>query len=126
MLPGAQNPFHALRHRNFRLFSIGQFISLAGTWMQVVALGWLVSLAFTNTIGRPVVALRNKVFRMVSGSKLDSTTEGMLLRFSGASYDELMDQAAELIDGLSPEPAPDPVSTLAGAPALPAAEEGAR
>ncbi len=42
MLPGAQNPFHALRHRNFRLFSIGQFISLAGTWMQVVALGWLV------------------------------------------------------------------------------------
>ena len=42
MLPGARNPFHALRHRNFRLFFIGQFISLAGTWMQVVALGWLV------------------------------------------------------------------------------------
>ncbi len=48
MLPGAQNPFHALRHRNFRLFSIGQFISLAGTWMQVVALGWLV-LDLTNS-----------------------------------------------------------------------------
>ncbi len=42
MLPGARNPFYALRHRNFRLFFIGQFISLAGTWMQVVALGWLV------------------------------------------------------------------------------------
>jgi len=48
VLPGAQNPFHALRHRNFRLFSIGQFISLAGTWMQVVALGWLV-LDLTNS-----------------------------------------------------------------------------
>ena len=48
MLPGAQNPFHALRHWNFRLFSIGQFISLAGTWMQVVALGWLV-LDLTNS-----------------------------------------------------------------------------
>lgn len=38
----ARNPFHALRHRNFRLFYFGQFVSLAGTWMQVVALGWLV------------------------------------------------------------------------------------
>jgi len=37
-----RHPFRALRHRNFRLFFAGQFISLAGTWMQVVALGWLV------------------------------------------------------------------------------------
>jgi len=32
----------ALRHRNFRLFLGGQIISLAGTWMQQVALSWLV------------------------------------------------------------------------------------
>lgn len=32
----------ALRHRNYRLFYIGQGISLIGTWMQMVALGWLV------------------------------------------------------------------------------------
>jgi MFS family permease len=38
----ARHPFHALRHRNFRLFFIGQFVSLVGTWMQVVAQGWLV------------------------------------------------------------------------------------
>jgi len=31
----------ALRHRNFRLFLSGQFVSLVGTWMQSVALGWL-------------------------------------------------------------------------------------
>src|SRR5712671_3507280 len=34
--------FSALRHRNFRLFFAGQFISLAGTWMQNTAQGWLV------------------------------------------------------------------------------------
>lgn len=32
----------SLRHRNFRLFTIGQSISLLGTWMQQVAVGWLV------------------------------------------------------------------------------------
>lgn len=32
----------ALRHRNFRLFTIGQSLSLIGTWMQQVAIGWLV------------------------------------------------------------------------------------
>jgi MFS family permease len=34
--------FGALRHRNFRLFLAGQFVSLSGTWMQTVAQGWLV------------------------------------------------------------------------------------
>jgi MFS family permease len=34
--------FRALRHRNFRLFACGQLISLIGTWMQAVALSWLV------------------------------------------------------------------------------------
>jgi len=32
----------SLRHRNFRLFTLGQSISLIGTWMQQVAVGWLV------------------------------------------------------------------------------------
>ncbi len=34
--------FRALRHRNYRLFFIGQLISLTGTWMQSIAQGWLV------------------------------------------------------------------------------------
>ena len=32
----------SLHHRNFRLFFSGQSISLVGTWMQRIALGWLV------------------------------------------------------------------------------------
>ncbi|MGH7559729.1 MAG: MFS transporter [Gemmatimonadales bacterium] len=34
-------PFAALRNRNFRLFIAGQFVSLCGTWVQTVAVGWL-------------------------------------------------------------------------------------
>jgi MFS family permease len=37
-----QLAFRALRHRNFRLFTYGQAISLIGTWMERVAVGWLV------------------------------------------------------------------------------------
>src|SRR5262249_58997213 len=32
----------ALAHRDFRLFFVGQLISLVGTWMQGVAQSWLV------------------------------------------------------------------------------------
>jgi MFS family permease len=38
----------ALSHRNFRLFFIGQGISLVGTWMQNVGEGWLI-LTLTNS-----------------------------------------------------------------------------
>jgi len=34
--------FRALRHRNYRLFFTGQGLSLIGTWLQQVAMGWLV------------------------------------------------------------------------------------
>ena len=36
--------FRALRNRNFRLFWIGQLISLIGTWAQNLAQGWLIVL----------------------------------------------------------------------------------
>ena len=34
--------FGSLRIRNYRLFISGQLVSMSGTWMQTVALGWLV------------------------------------------------------------------------------------
>lgn len=34
--------FSALKHRNFRLYLSGQFVSLIGTWMQQAAVSWLV------------------------------------------------------------------------------------
>jgi len=43
MLPDfIKQTLRALRHRNYRLFFSGQSLSLIGTWMQQVALGWLV------------------------------------------------------------------------------------
>jgi MFS family permease len=37
-----RDTFAALKHRNFRLFFIGQLVSLTGTWMQATAQGWLI------------------------------------------------------------------------------------
>src|ERR1035437_701319 len=34
--------FSSLHSKNYRLYFIGQGISLIGTWMQTVAMGWLV------------------------------------------------------------------------------------
>lgn len=46
--PPSLNPFRTLvRHRNFRLFWAGQTVSLVGTWMQMMAQGWL-ALQLTN------------------------------------------------------------------------------
>lgn len=36
------NKFHALTHKNFRIYWMGQCVSLIGTWMQNIGLTWLV------------------------------------------------------------------------------------
>ncbi|MGI8553311.1 MAG: MFS transporter [Dehalococcoidia bacterium] len=41
-MQGFLQGFRALRHPNYRLFWIGQLVSLIGTWMQTVAQSWLV------------------------------------------------------------------------------------
>lgn len=33
--------FRSFEHRNFRLYSLGQLISMSGTWMQAMALSWI-------------------------------------------------------------------------------------
>jgi len=40
MIPASS--FRALGHRNFRLYIAGQGVSITGTWMQQVAMAWLV------------------------------------------------------------------------------------
>ncbi|MRR10260.1 MFS transporter, partial [bacterium] len=50
VLTGMRYPptFASLEHRNFRLFWLGQLVSLVGTWLQQVALSWYV-LALTDS-----------------------------------------------------------------------------
>lgn len=38
----ARHVFRALRHRQFRIFWLGQAVSVTGLWMQTMALSWLV------------------------------------------------------------------------------------
>ena len=40
--PAANSTFAAMRHRNFQLYFGGQLISNIGTWMQIIAQGWVV------------------------------------------------------------------------------------
>lgn len=46
---GLRFTFRALRSRNYRFFFTGQFISLTGTWMQQIAVSWLVY-RLTNSV----------------------------------------------------------------------------
>jgi MFS family permease len=42
LLANVRHSFRALRHRDLRIFFLGQGTSMIGTWMQHVAMGWLV------------------------------------------------------------------------------------
>jgi MFS family permease len=46
----------ALRFPNFRLYFLGQLVSLSGTWMQIVAQGWLVFHLTQSELSLGVVA----------------------------------------------------------------------
>ncbi len=83
--------FRALRHRNFRLFWFGQIVSLTGSWMQIVAQGWLVYrltespflLGLVNVVGLlpvvPVSLLGGIVSDRFSRRNLIVATEWVLL-----------------------------------------------
>jgi MFS family permease len=40
-LPWWARPFRALRHRDYRLYFLGQLVSVVGSWVQTTALMWL-------------------------------------------------------------------------------------
>ena len=42
MLQNLKHTFRALNHRNYRLYFTGQSVSLIGTWMQQMAISWLI------------------------------------------------------------------------------------
>ncbi len=78
--------FPALGNRNYRLYFIGQFISLVGTWLQIVAQGWLV-LELTNSaflIGLVAAAgtLPALLFSLHAGVIVDRFPKKKLLQFT--------------------------------------------
>jgi MFS family permease len=67
--------FAALKHRNFRLFFIGQLVSLIGTWMQNTAQSWLIYQLTNSKLLLGVVAAVSSApmlfFSMWGGSVAD-------------------------------------------------------
>ena len=59
--------FAALGVRNFRLYFFGQLISVSGTWMQSVALGWLVLQTTGSSLDLGLVVALQFVPMLVAG-----------------------------------------------------------
>jgi len=81
------NPFRVLvTHRNFRAFWIGQTLSLVGSWMQSMALGWL-ALELSNSafvVGIVVASgsLPILVFSLHAGVVVDRSDKKKLVTYA--------------------------------------------
>jgi MFS family permease len=61
LLKGHKIVFRSLRYRNYRLFFAGQLISLTGTWIQQVALPWLIYRLTGSELLLGVVAFASQI-----------------------------------------------------------------
>ncbi len=59
--PGRKSVVRALRHRNYRLFFGGQSLSMIGTWMQRIAIPWLVYRLTDSTFLLGVVGFAGQI-----------------------------------------------------------------
>lgn len=80
------------------LVSVVEFgfqVGLIGA-LVTVGLGWLVMMLLNNVVGKPIVALRNKIWQKVAGTTLDASAQDLLLQFSHS------EDAPELLRGSRP------------------------
>jgi MFS family permease len=89
--PASSNPFRVLgRHRNFRLFWTGQTLSLIGSWMQTMAVGWLAlqlsNSAFVVGLVASVGALPIVLFSMHAGALIDRGNRLRIVRITQAVF----------------------------------------
>ncbi len=80
------NPFSALKHKNFRYYWIGMCISLIGTWMQNIAQPWL---AYTLTKSPFLLSLIGTLqftpmllFSLIAGVFIDKFSKKKILIFT--------------------------------------------
>jgi nitrite reductase/ring-hydroxylating ferredoxin subunit/predicted MFS family arabinose efflux permease len=59
--------FRSFRHRNFRLYYLGQLVSLHGTWMQTMAQAWLIYRLTDSSLMLGVVAFCSHLPVLVLG-----------------------------------------------------------
>ena len=85
------NPFRVvLRHRNFRLFWIGQTLSLVGTWMQTMGVGWLAleltDSAFYVGLVATAASIPILLFTMPAGAIVDRSDKLRIVRIAQAAF----------------------------------------
>ncbi len=68
MTRGESRTFAALKVRNFRLYCIGQLISVSGTWMQSLAQGWLVLQITGSSVDLGIAIALQYVPMLLAGS----------------------------------------------------------
>lgn len=95
---GPGNPFRVLlTHANFRRFWVGQTLSLVGSWMQSMAIGWLAldlsNSAFVVGFVAACSALPILLFSLYAGAIVDRTDK---LRLVGLAQALLLCEAAVL------------------------------
>jgi MFS family permease len=78
-----QHTFRSLSHRNFRIYFVGQIISISGTWTQGVALSWLIYRMTKSSIALGAVECAHMlpmlVFGLVGGSLADRSDRRTVL-----------------------------------------------
>ena len=78
--------FPALQNRDYKLYFFGQFVSLIGTWLQIVAQGWLVlqltNSAFLIGLVAALATLPSLLFSLFGGVIVDRFSKKKILFFS--------------------------------------------
>jgi MFS family permease len=64
-LAGLKSMLRSLKHRNYRLFFGGQGISVIGTWIQSVALGWLVTRSTNDPLMLGLVGFSGQIIPFI-------------------------------------------------------------
>ena len=85
------NPFRVLgRHRNFRIFWTGQTLSLIGSWMQTMAVGWLAlqlsNSAFVVGLVASIGALPVVLLSMHAGALVDHGNKLKIARITQTGF----------------------------------------
>lgn len=86
----ASRPLGPFRHRNYRLFFIGQLISVTGTWMQSTAQEWLVYRLTGSQLSLGVVTFASYIpvlaFSLFMGVLVDRYSRRKILIFTQSWY----------------------------------------
>src|SRR3990172_7789592 len=86
--PAAASTFAAMRHRNFQLYFGGSLISNIGTWMQIIAQGWVVYQIGHSELTLGLVAFESAIPTLVispgGGGVVDRASRRNLLMMTQA------------------------------------------